>query len=118
MGELVGFGYGHPWRWSEQTDQWSQEFAASLGAEAEALDGSFAIQLLLVHPVYSGQGLGFEVLKRLMIATGCGTHWVLLPDQDSGIRRLFTRMGFRVLCPGPPAADGSPGVVLVHRLSH
>lgn len=117
VGELVGFGYGHPWRWAEQTDQWSSEFANSLGEQAAELEGSFAVQLVLVHPEFTGQGLGFEVLKRLMIATGCSTHWVLLPEDDSGIRRLFSRMGYRVLGSGPQAADGSPGVILVHRLS-
>lgn len=117
VGELVGFGYGHRWQWKQQSDAWSTELAELLADEAPALDDSFAIQLLLVHPSFTGQGLGFEVLKRLMIGTGSQTHWVLLPAADSGLRRLFTRMGFRPLPAAPPAPDGSEGVILIHRLS-
>lgn len=114
VGELVGFGYGHRWAWAEQTDEWSRDVAAALADHAAWLEGSFAVQLVVVHPSFTRQGLGFELLKRVMVASGANVHWLVVPDVDSPARRLFRRMGYRQLARGPEAPDGSPGLVLVH----
>ena len=106
VGELVGFGYGHRWRWAEQNDDWSLGLAEELGEDASRLEQAFAVQLLAVHPRFTHQGLGFELLKQLMVASAAEVHWLQVEDLDSPARRLFRRMGDR------PWGDGSP--VLVH----
>ena len=114
-GELVGFGYGHRWWWSEQTDEWSEDLGRQLGDDAALrLEGAFAIQLLAVHPTFTHHGLGFEMLKQLMVASAADVHWLQTEDSDSPARRLFQRMGYRPLAHGPQGTDGSPGLVLVH----
>lgn len=114
VGELIGFGYGHPWFWDEQSDDWSLELKDGLGSTAAGLEGAFAVQLLAVHPSFARQGLGFELLKRLMLASGASTHWLQASDVDSPAVRLFRRMGYRPLGHGPEAANGAPGLVLSH----
>jgi GNAT superfamily N-acetyltransferase len=114
VGELVGLGYGHPWRWDEQADDWSDELRRGLGEPAAGLEGSFAVQLVAVHPAFARQGLGFELLKRLMIASGAAVHWLQTTDADSPARRLYRRMGYRPIGHGPEAPDGAPGLVLRH----
>ncbi len=106
VGELVGFGYGHRWRWAEQTDEWSAELARQLAEAAPKLDGAFAVQLLAVHPRFTRHGLGFELLKQLMVASAADTLWLQTADLDSAARRLFGRMGYRPL--------GQGGLVLVY----
>jgi len=64
------------------------------------------VQLLAVHPKFTRHGLGFEVLKQLMVASGSEVHWLQLEDSDSPARRLFGRMGYR------PLGEGTQ--VLVH----
>jgi len=114
LGELVGVCYGHPWRWDEQEDDWSEELRRLLGESAGGLDGAFAVQLVAVHPSFARQGLGFELLKRLMIASGAAVHWLQTSDTDSSARRLYRRMGYRPIGHGPEAPDGEPGLVLRH----
>jgi len=114
VGELVGFGYGHRWHWAEQTDEWSVELAQRLGGEAARLEGAFAVQLLAVHPTFTRHGLGFELLKQLMVASAAEVHWLQTPDEDNAASRLFRRMGYRPLALGPEVLDGTPDVVLVH----
>ena len=114
VGELVGFGFGHRWSWAEQTDEWSRDLAEQLGDDAARLEDSFAVQLLAVHPSFTRQGLGFDLLKRLMIASASSVHWLITPDADTPARRLFRRMGYRPLAAGPEAPNGEPGIVLVH----
>ncbi len=106
MGELVGFGYGHRWLWTEQDDEWSTELARELGEDASRLEQAFAVQLLAVHPKFTHRGLGFELLKQIMVASAAEVHWLQLEDTDSAARRLFRRMGYR------PLGDGAQ--VLVH----
>jgi ribosomal protein S18 acetylase RimI-like enzyme len=106
VGELVGFGYGHRWLWSEQNDDWSGELAVQLGDDAHRLEQAFAVQLLAVHPKFTHRGLGFELLKQLMVASGSPVHWLQLEDSDTPARRLVRRMGYRPL--------GDDAQVLVH----
>lgn len=114
VGELVGVCCGHRWSWAEQTDEWSRDLVGQLGDEAAQLEDSFAVQLLAVHPSFGRQGLGFELLKQLMIASAASVHWLLTADADTPARRLFRRMGYRPLAVGPEAPNGEPGLVLVH----
>ena len=114
VGALVGFCYGHRWSWQEQTDEWSLDLAARLGGSAQELEGACTVQLLAVHPTLTRQGLGFETLKRLLIASGSPVHWLLVAEAESPSRRLFRRMGFRPLGHGPQTAAGEPGLVLIH----
>lgn len=113
-GELVGFGYGHRWRWAEQTDGWSQDLAERLGDASVRLEDAFAVQLLAVHPSFTRRGLGFELLKHLMVASAANVHWLQASDADSPALRLYRRMGYRPLGHGPEAPDGRAGLVLVH----
>jgi len=64
------------------------------------------VQLLAVHPKFTHRGLGFELLKQLMVASGAPVHWLQLEDTDTPARRLFRRMGYRPL--------GDDAQVLVH----
>lgn len=114
VGELIGFGYGFRWLWSEQTDEWATDLAERLDGAAESLEGSFAVQLLAVHPSFTRHGMGFELLKQLMVASASAVHWLAVPDVDSPARRLYRRMGYRPLGYGPEAPNGQPGLVLVH----
>lgn len=114
VGELVGFGFGHRWNWAEQNDEWSSALADLLGDDATQLEGSFAVQLLAVHPSFTRQGLGFDLLKRLMLASASSVHWLLATDAETTGRRLFRRMGYRPLTIGPEAPNGEPGLLLVH----
>lgn len=114
VGELVGFGYGHRWRWAEQDDEWSRDLARELGDGGARLEEAFAVQLLAVHPKFTRHGLGFELLKQLMVASATDSHWVQTADADSPARRLFQRMGYRTLGHGSEGPDGAPGLVLVY----
>lgn len=114
LGELVGFAYTHPWRWAEQTDSWSQEWAALLGADALTLEGSNLIGLIAVHPQFTRKGLGFELLKRVLIGSSAPIHWLQSSGTDSAATRLFTRIGFRSAGAGPSDPDGSPTRLWLH----
>ena len=114
VGELVGFGYGHRWFWGEQHDEWSAELSERLGDSAGLIEGGFVVALLAVHPHFTRAGLGFELLKRIMVASCAAVHWLQTTDVDSPASRLFTRMGYRRLGHGPQASDGRPGRVLRH----
>jgi len=116
-GELVGFGYGHPWSWAANTDGWSAELADRLGAAAAAtLEGSFAVQLLAVAPEAAGAGLGRRLLGALLAAAGSPRAWLVTSDVDSPARRLYASTGWRELGRGPAAPNGAPALVLVrHR---
>lgn len=114
VGELVGFGYGHLWHWDEQTDEWSADLHERLGDSAAMIEGAFAVQLLAVHPAFTRHGLGFELLKRIMVGSAAHVHWLQTTDADSPARRLYRRMGYRPLGHGPEAPNGEPGLVLIH----
>ncbi len=72
------------------------------------------MQMLAIDPSFTRQGLGFDLLKRLMIASAGSVYWLLTPDADTPARRLFRRMGYHPLAVGPEAPNGDPGVILVH----
>lgn len=113
--ELVGFAYGHPWRWNSEVDPWSQELRFRLGQNpAELIDGSFAVLLLAVHPSAARRGLGAALLGSLMQASAAETHWLHTTDSDTPAQRLYRHSGYTTLGHGPDAPDERPGLVLVH----
>src|SRR5699024_2683886 len=59
---LVGFAYGHPWRWVEQQDPWAQQLTKRLASHAPALDDSFSLFLLASYSVDGFCGLSHAVL--------------------------------------------------------
>ena len=113
-GRLVGFAYGHPWRWAEQRDPWADQLRARLGdAAADALEGSTALGLLARDPDERYRGLGREVLDRWLRAVAPGSCWLQTTDVDSPARRVYEAVGFAPVGHGPDAPDGRPGLVLL-----
>lgn len=113
-GELVGFGYSQPWRWAEQTDEWSLRLADGLGDAAGSLEDSAAVQLLAVHPSFTRNGLGFELLKHLMVVAVSSSYWLQIADVDAAARRLLRSMGYHPIGRAPAEAGQKPGLVLLH----
>jgi len=113
-GRLVGFAYGHPWRWVEQQDPWADQLRARLGDDAaDALEGGSALNLLARDPDERYRGLGREVLDRWLRAIGPGVCWLQTTDVDSPARRVYEAVGFVPIGHGPDAPDGNPGLVLL-----
>ena len=113
-GRLVGFAYGHPWRWAEQRDPWADQLRARLGEDAAAqLDGAFALNLLARDPDERYRGLGRQVLDRWLRAVAPGSCWLQTTDVDSPARRVYEAVGFAPVGHGPAAPDGRPGLVLL-----
>jgi ribosomal protein S18 acetylase RimI-like enzyme len=112
--ELVGFGYSQPWRWAEQTDEWSLRLAEGLGDAASSLEESAAVQLLAVHPSFTRNGLGFELLRHLMVVAVSSTYWLQIADVDAAARRLLRGMGYRPVGRAPAEPGSKPGLVLLH----
>src|SRR4051812_5285224 len=69
-GRLVGFAYGHPWHWQEQSDPWGAQLRGGLGGAANLLEDSLAVYLLAVDPARRRQGLGGALLDALLAGTG------------------------------------------------
>jgi hypothetical protein len=113
-GRLVGFAYGHPWRWAEQRHAWADQLRARLGDDAAAaLEGSFALELLARDPDDRYRGLGREVLDRWLRAVAPRSCWLQTTDVDSPARRVYAAAGFAPVGHGPDAPDGNPGLVLL-----
>ncbi len=113
-GTLVGFGYGHTWRWQSEVDNWSLQLRASLGAHADLLDESFALALMAVSPIESGVGLGRRLLDLLLEGDDHAVAWLQTTDLDTPARRLYERSGWRPLGHGPKAPNGEPGLVMIY----
>jgi len=110
---LVGFAYGHPWRWVEQQDPWAQQLTERLGSRASALDNAFALFLLAREPADAFRGLGRAVLTEWMAGVGDHRVWLLTTDIDSPARRLYSSFSFAPIGRGPDAPDGAPGLVML-----
>ena len=111
-GRLVGFAYGHPWRWQEQTDPWGAQLRARLGDAADLIEDSFAVYLLAVDPAWRRQGVGTALLDRLL-AEARTPSWLVTRDEPTPARVLYERHGWRPVGHGPDAPDGRPGLVLL-----
>jgi GNAT superfamily N-acetyltransferase len=114
-GRLVGFGYGHEWKWAAETDAWAAELRERLAEHAPELDGSFALHLLCVSPEHMGRGLGRQLLDGIIEHDRHPRAWLQTTDVDSPARRLYERCGWRRLGHGPAAPNGAPGLVMILR---
>jgi len=112
-GQLVGFAYGHGWRWAEQTDDWAVQLKDLLGGAADRLDGRFAVYLLAVHPWHRRAGLGRQLLSTLLSATKTGA-WLITRDEPTAAMALYQREGWEPAGHGPDTPDARPGLVLIH----
>jgi hypothetical protein len=111
-GRLVGFAYGHPWRWEEQRYPWADELRERLGAAAAKLDGTHSLGLLARAPGALYRGFGRTVLAAWLGAVD-GASWLQTTDIDSPARRLYDSVGYTALGHGPDAPNGAPGLVLL-----
>lgn len=111
-GSLLGFAYGHPWRWGEQRDEWAEQLKQRLGTPAEVLDGAHVLSLLARHPSAQGSGTGGRVLDAWLTGIGGGPSWLQTSDIPSPARRLYGARGFAPIGHGPDAPDGTPGLVM------
>lgn len=112
---LTAFAYGHPWRWEEQQDSWSNELKERLGQDARLLDGAHALLLLARDPAVRGSGLGKRVLDAWLSGVGKGPVWLQTTDIASPARHLYEAAGFEVIGYGPNAPNGTPGLVMLRR---
>lgn len=115
--ELVGFAYGHTWRWDTSTDSWSDLLSDRLGAAASRLEGSLVVELVAVAPQETRSGLGRQLLQTLLSASDHATSWLVTTDLDAPARRLYERSGWAALGHGPDAPNGEPGLVMIHHRS-
>lgn len=115
QGQLVGFAYGHPWSWMTATDNWSQQLRGRLRDDADLLDNSFAVELLVVAPSVAGNGLGGWLLSTLLTQDDHAVSWLQTTDLDTPARRLYQHTGWIPLGHGPDAPNGRPGLVMIHR---
>lgn len=109
---LAAFAYGHPWRWDEQRDSWSNELKECLGHPAQLLEGTYALLLLARDPSARGHGVGKRVLDAWLSCIGDGPVWLQTTDIMSPARHLYEAAGFEPIGHGPDAPNGSPGLVM------
>lgn len=112
-GRLVGFAYGHPWKRDEQHDSWSRELIERLGDAAQLLEGSFVVYLLAVDPAHQRSGLGRELLRVLLHASGAERAWLQTRDEESPAMALYLSEGWDPIGYGPEAPNGLPGRVML-----
>jgi ribosomal protein S18 acetylase RimI-like enzyme len=114
--ELIGFGYGYlgsPGQW------WHDVVAGALGRDGSKrwLRNSFELAELHLRPAHHGNGIGRELLTRLLGLVE-NEHAVLsTPDTESPARALYRSYGFVDLrCgfqfPGSPESYAIMGVDL------
>ena len=111
-GELAGFAYGHPWLWTEQTDEWAGQLWHRLGDAATHLEGRFAVYLLAVRPSYRRQGLGRVLLRTLLEAAGAERAWLITRDEPTPAMGMYMAEGWQPVGHGPDTPNGRPGLVL------
>src|SRR3954470_2689826 len=112
-GWLVGFAYGHPWHWQEQSDPWGAQLRERLGKAADLLEDSLAVYLLAVDPARRRQGLGAALLDALLAEIG-KPAWLVTRDEPTPAQALYEQGGWRPVGHGPDAPNGRPGLVLLH----
>lgn len=110
---LAGFAYGHPWVREDEDDAWTGELLARLGDAADLLDGSVVVYFLAVHPKQQGTGLGRELLRALLRASGAKRAWLQTRDEPTPAMSLYLSEGWQPIGFGPEAPNGEPGRVLL-----
>ena len=111
---LVGFAFGHHWRWVEQqSDPWAMQLRERLDeAAAREIEDTFAVYLLAVDPAHRRAGLGRRLLRAVLDASGELRAWLITRDDDTAARALYESEGWRTIGHGPNGQDGRPGLVL------
>lgn len=96
-GRLVGFGYGYT---GERGQWWTDRAASVLAPETaeEWLGGHFELVSVGVLPDVRGGGIGRQLMERLTAGLP-HEHWLLMTTADEAdpARRLYARLGWRVL---------------------
>lgn len=110
-GRLRSIAYGHFWSWAEQDHDWAHELRSTLGDAAQAIEWSFALNLLARDPHLRSAGLGRATLQTWLAGISGHSCWLLTNDIDSPARRLYESLGFFALGHGPQAPNGQPGLV-------
>lgn len=111
-GRLRSIAYGHFWSWTEQDYDWAHELRSTLGDAAQAIEGSFALNLLARDPHLRSSGLGRATLQTWLTGISGYRCWLQTSDIDSPARRLYESLGFFALGHGPEAPNGQPGLVM------
>ena len=90
---LVGFGYGYRGRTGEW---WHDTVAKALGRDVARrwLADAFELAELHVQPDRQGQGIGRQILERILAAAGGSTVVLSTPDRESAARKLYRSVGF------------------------
>jgi ribosomal protein S18 acetylase RimI-like enzyme len=114
--DLIGFGYGYlgfPGQW------WHDVVVGALGREGSKrwLRNSFELAELHLLPAHHGQGIGRELLTRVLDQTDAAHAVLSTPDNESPARRLYRSYGFvDIRCgfqfPGSPEAYAIMGADL------
>jgi ribosomal protein S18 acetylase RimI-like enzyme len=114
--DLIGFGYGYlgrPGQW------WHDVVAGALGREGSKrwLRDSFELAELHLVPSHHGQGIGRELLTRLLAEVDARHAVLSTPDTESPARLLYRSYGFvDIRCdfqfPGSPEVYAIMGVDL------
>lgn len=90
---LIGIAYGYlggPGQW------WHDQVQAAMTPEQarEWLDDSFEVCELHVRPVHQGEGLGRELLDRLLAGTQARTAVLTTPDHETRARTFYRAAGW------------------------
>ena len=93
LGDLVGFGYGYRGRRGEW---WHDIVVEALGRETAErwMHDAFELAELHVQPDRQGQGLGRQILDRILADATGETVVLSTHDRESAARRLYRSTGF------------------------
>lgn len=109
-GDVVGMTYGYrgaPGQW------WHDVVAEALGVPMTQrwLADSYELVEIAVQPSHQGQGIGSELISRLLEGRDEATC-VLSTRVDSRAHQLYRRLGFEVLTEMVFAANGAPFFIM------
>ncbi|MGH3621817.1 MAG: GNAT family N-acetyltransferase [Sciscionella sp.] len=95
--ELIGIGYGYlgtpgQW-WHEQVRRGLLDMAGRVAAEDWTSD-YFELTELHVHPDAQGNGVGEQLLRRLVDGLPCSRVLLSTPEGETRAWRLYRRLGF------------------------
>jgi ribosomal protein S18 acetylase RimI-like enzyme len=112
-GPVVGFAYGLP-TGAVPPEGWYGLLREAVGPDGADhwLAGQFAVVWIAVRPDRRGEGLGRELLKRLLDGAGTERAWLVTHDLDTPARALYRSLGFQELGRGPLGWHDANRVVL------